>query len=290
MNEKSKLLFTVSMILIVGAVVATAGSISGSNLIIQADSYLSSLGNEGLTENVSFTDLDGGDMVMRIEDGLIVGVGEAPVVVPDFPSDGLVAYYKLDETNGNYIDSKGNNNISPAGTTQGVNGKIDKASQFNRVDTDYLTISSIMDVSQSNTVCWWMKENITNGNNWILGRTSPDVHWYLVITSSGLQYCSGGGLCSQTFAEITRDKEFHFLCAVNTNGTKAIYEDGMKIWNETQASAGTGSANFYIGRYGAYTTDSFDGTIDELGFWDRALTTNEISDLYNSETGLTYDP
>jgi hypothetical protein len=43
-------------------------------------------------------------------------------------------------------------------------------------------------------------------------------------------------------------------------------------------------------RMNAYTSspNTFGIKVDELGFWNRALTTNEISDLYNSSIGKFY--
>jgi hypothetical protein len=40
-----------------------------------------------------------------------------------------------------------------------------------------------------------------------------------------------------------------------------------------------------IGRGTFDTTRIFDGAIDDVGIWDRALTTDEIDYLYNSGTG-----
>src|SRR6202035_2479657 len=40
----------------------------------------------------------------------------------------------------------------------------------------------------------------------------------------------------------------------------------------------------YNGSYQAY----FDGDIDEVSIWNRALTSTEVSDLYNSGGGLQY--
>jgi len=34
---------------------------------------------------------------------------------------------------------------------------------------------------------------------------------------------------------------------------------------------------------------AFDGLLDEVGIWDKALTSTEVSDLYNSGNGLPYE-
>jgi hypothetical protein len=42
-----------------------------------------------------------------------------------------------------------------------------------------------------------------------------------------------------------------------------------------------------IGRAAA-DGENFDGVIDEIGIWDRALTASEVSTLYNGGVGLGY--
>jgi hypothetical protein len=51
-------------------------------------------------------------------------------------------------------------------------------------------------------------------------------------------------------------------------------------------------SNFYVGSRGASATTSspnfYDGLIDEIGLWHRALTTAEILILYNGGAGITF--
>jgi len=50
------------------------------------------------------------------------------------------------------------------------------------------------------------------------------------------------------------------------------------------------AATFSIGRPDSTSSgDYFDGIIDEVGIWSKVLTTTEISDLYNSGSGIPYE-
>jgi len=46
--------------------------------------------------------------------------------------------------------------------------------------------------------------------------------------------------------------------------------------------------NYNIGKYGATTTASYTGALDELGIWNRSLAVSEINELWNSGAGFTY--
>lgn len=84
---------------------------------------------------------------------------------------------------------------------------------------------------------------------------------------------------------------WQYMCGVY-NGTGAqLYVNGTLV-NETSAT-GTFTSNhpFRIGA-GLVTGDThpYNGGIDEFGFWNRSLTANEISGLYNNGNGLAYQP
>jgi len=43
-----------------------------------------------------------------------------------------------------------------------------------------------------------------------------------------------------------------------------------------------------LGKPSGLSTADFDGLIDEVGIWSRALNSTEVSELYNSGSGLAY--
>jgi hypothetical protein len=75
-----------------------------------------------------------------------------------------------------------------------------------------------------------------------------------------------------------------------TTGTGAIYVDGVKATVDPSYMAITGDNSedkIYIGKAEAWEAQNdFDGNIDELGIWDKALSDVEVAALYNASSGL----
>ena len=71
---------------------------------------------------------------------------------------------------------------------------------------------------------------------------------------------------------------------VNYNGTtRTIYFDGALLKTDTPgATLNSTASNFAIGRTAPMYSEFFNGTLDDLSIWNRALTLNEITYLYNS--------
>ena len=71
---------------------------------------------------------------------------------------------------------------------------------------------------------------------------------------------------------------------VNYNGTtRTIYFDGALLKTDTPgATLNSTTSNFAIGRTAPMYVEFFNGTLDDLSIWNRALTLNEITYLYNS--------
>jgi hypothetical protein len=70
---------------------------------------------------------------------------------------------------------------------------------------------------------------------------------------------------------------------VNYNGTnRTIYFDGALLKTDTPGTPNSTASNFAIGRTAPLYREFFNGTLDDLSIWNRALTLDEISYLYNS--------
>ena len=76
---------------------------------------------------------------------------------------------------------------------------------------------------------------------------------------------------------------------VTTNSTESRFFN-----NGTLFSTGTGglssdgtSGDYAIGNH-RIATQPINGTIDEVAIWNRSVTIQEISDLYNTGRGMTY--
>ena len=86
---------------------------------------------------------------------------------------------------------------------------------------------------------------------------------------------------------------FNYVAVWNTT-TMWLYHNGTQIGGYlTQPSiqpSGTSAGGWRLGAsvIGSAEAFSFNGVMDEIGYWNRSLTASEISDLYNSGVGITY--
>lgn len=203
-----------------------------------------------------------------------VGLPYSDSIIPY--NDSLISYYKFDDASGDIIDSKSGINITQnTGVSYGVDGKIIDALDFERSQVDYLQTSFYSNITNY-TICFWFKEETPTGDTWLLGRILPSVHWYINIAATNkISFASGGGL-GATSSVISRDTEWHHLCVVGNLTGKKLYHDGIKILDSPNTTDGSGNSSFYIGRYGSYTDDSFDGQIDEFLVFDRVVSDEEV--------------
>ncbi len=206
-------------------------------------------------------------------------------------SNGLVAHYKLDGTSGIVVDETGNYSGTNNGALRGETGKLDKAFDFDGVDdyvdTGYgngvifneITISAWVYTEDtddaSGIVCSRKYSNENDSNYGALnighGNQIPD----FTIKDIGSAQSSDGMIIKYQWVMLTGTYD---------GSTLKIYINGQL----KGTGAGTGSwiptANFEIGRDNMrlYETGRwYDGKIDDVRIWDRALSTSEIVELYN---------
>jgi len=85
---------------------------------------------------------------------------------------------------------------------------------------------------------------------------------------------------------------WYFISATwDTGGTMTLYLNGSSV--ATNTSTGTYSLSMTprltIGTWwDSPLSGTLKGKVDEVGIWSRALSSSEITELYNSGTGLSY--
>jgi hypothetical protein len=89
-----------------------------------------------------------------------------------------------------------------------------------------------------------------------------------------------------TVAGVT-DNTYHMISLVNNGTGLLIYMDAnFIIYEQPYADWDNSSMVFGTALNGIYGI--VDGQFDELGFWDRGLSSTEITQLYNGGAGITY--
>jgi large repetitive protein len=217
---------------------------------------------------------------------------------PPISITGLVGYWSFD--NGTANDNSGNgNNGTLINNPSVVAGKSGQALSFNG-STQYVNVGSVLNPGSGNlSVFAWVKTTQAGGLNMIVSKRNSSV-----ATNGGYQlFQNGSGALSFTFGDGNssrvridssgpriNDGNWHSVGVVFTRtGNGVIYVDGAP------AAGGSGSITSQSGfvnnslplRFGVedQTGQGFlywNGAIDEVRIYNRALSAQEISDLYNN--------
>ena len=215
-------------------------------------------------------------------------------------TDDLVSYWKLDETSGTRADSHGSNDLTDNNTVGYGTGKISNGADFEQGNGDESL--SIADASQSGlditgdmSFSMWIKIESYPGPSMVpLGKPGAYITVLDYNNFSFVVYDASSNATSYTDPSVyTAGSNWYHIVGVYDSSTPSmtIYlngSDGSATQNSADASSIANTANpFYLGANG--TTNEFDGIIDEVGIWSRQLTSDEVTELYNSGDGLDYD-
>jgi hypothetical protein len=210
---------------------------------------------------------------------------------------GLVAHYEFE---GNAEDSSGNGNDgSEYGLPSYVTGIKGSAIELDGID-DYVEIqdnNNSLDLTNIKSACAWFNASYQNStdSNAILSKYKSDT-WnedgYIVTVSTAGTVRSwikdNSGNVSESTAISYEYGEWAHVCLVYKNDTAVQYVNGVQTgFSSGLIGSPTGSEmSFLIGAYfnewGQVSNYShFEGSIDDVRIYNRALNSAEISKLYN---------
>lgn len=219
----------------------------------------------------------------------------------------LIAYWKLDEASGSRSDSEPTGtaqNLSDSGTTASATGKINNGADFEFSSTTYLSRSDSSDLSLGAdtdfTIAGWVKmESDTGFFAGIVAKNggADNTDEYVVLYNPGLQrfqFKVANGSSSQTVTAdnlgIPSTATWYHIVAIHDSTAdqiKLIINNGTADTASWSGGTQDGTAEFRIGAMTYNGGLAFDGIIDEVGFWKKALSASEITELYNSGSGKT---
>ncbi len=67
--------------------------------------------------------------------------------------------------------------------------------------------------------------------------------------------------------------------------TRTIFWDGKQVAQSVPGTHDPSTQAFTIGNSGVFAGRFFDGSIDEVSLWNRALTAAEVTAIYNAAKG-----
>lgn len=209
----------------------------------------------------------------------------------------LASYWKFDDGSGaTTVDSSVN--ATYTGTLQGntswTTGQINGALSFDGTG-DYVSASPVS-TALPVTMCAWFKLGTTGTFNIVsLGDNTLGLNNYvdLRVTNTRLSvYLKAGGIStnkdSSTVASMVGS--WHHGCGVYTASTIQVYLDGnANLAPVSHALVPTGIIETKIGRLSGSTAYDFNGQLDEVRIYNRALSADEISKLYQTTTPTGVD-
>lgn len=207
------------------------------------------------------------------------------------PSNGLVGWWPF-TGNANDVSGNGNNGtVNGATLTTDRFGNSNCAYSFIGSSSNYITIpDNAAFNTPSGTWSIWIKTTSISGGAFGIMEKGSNLTSNVCINE--YQNKIGGGLSWQVNSGaqvsysnlIVNDGNWHLFIFTWNNGTIKGYFDGIQTTNSgTYPSGLFNLANgkpIKIGRLDDLYWQSYDGLLDDIGIWNRALTQQEITALY----------
>ena len=206
-------------------------------------------------------------------------------------STGLIGHWKLDETSGTTAfdsGSGGNDGTMTGGLdagTDSVSGKINTALTFNG-SSDYIDTNYNTDFSTGGyTLTAWAKTSAAAPQR-ILSKLTGINNQKWAMLESGNFECGlhDGALQASSVTGNFNDDSWHFFACVVDGSNITAYVDGIAGTADTHDDTlTTNSTDWNIGRNNA-GNEYWDGEIDDVRIYSRALTTEDIAALASGAT------
>ncbi|MDD5139086.1 MAG: FG-GAP-like repeat-containing protein [Verrucomicrobiales bacterium] len=273
-------------------------------------------GATGLTlmiPNVQFTDAGNYSVLITNIAGSVLSSNATLNVVEPTLNDGLLLHYPFD---GNALDASGNGHdgqVNGAVPVPDRFGKNNSAYSFNGQNF-YLIVPDIAKQlnfdARSNyyTVATWVNlASLAQREELIMDRASPNNPpcSYRLFFDPGYGFVANcwDGLVNVEVASTTfpQSNRWYYVVMVDEGGTLKLYVNGNREFAAAEPGAPTnvpsnygstinGEASRTIGRFAPAYNNYLNGAVDDVRIYSRALSTNEIQQLYTAPPVITSQP
>lgn len=222
-------------------------------------------------------------------------------------TDGLISYWKMDESSAGAgavtrNDSHGTNHLTDNNTTASGTGILNNGADLEASNSEYFNRAA-QTWGVANEWSWslWVKPESFAGNPRVLFLSSgtSGSSFYNNVTfgfsTGGViflnTYNSTGGAIKETTYGTFSTATWYHICFTWDGTNLKLYVNGSEVTltyvtNNSGTMTDTSRA-WFIGATNAGTAP-YDGLLDEVGVWSRAVTSGEVTTLYGAGTPPAY--
>lgn len=220
---------------------------------------------------------------------LFLTVTSTLLSIAQVPTNGLISFYPF---TGNAIDSAGLNNGTVYGATLTLDRWGNSNSAYNFNGSNYISIPSAQFKTQNYTYSLWVNVNDLPGQGansviFSIGGSGGDQGISMnnnYLNYNGVASYSSGNTAISTLGKVLTTSKWYHIVSVRDSNYLKTYVDGKLAGvslssNGALPSYGTSTAARIGARYNQSL--NFDGKIDDIRIYNRALDSNEVKSLYN---------
>lgn len=220
------------------------------------------------------------------------------ITVPSpYPTDGLIARYTFEETSGTTAyDDTGNYNLTQQNTsyiTINQTGKVGKSYYFAGTTTagGYLkaTAAPLNGLSAFTISLWIYKVSASDSRFGICGSKSGTNYWMMRVNDNYLDwyFITTGTTVAGHVGTYPSNTSWHHIACTYNGSTLTTYLDNTIVDNaRTLTGTLNSGALFEIGGLTYENIWYLTGSVDQFYLYNRALSTAEVSQLYNVGAGI----
>jgi hypothetical protein len=204
--------------------------------------------------------------------------------------NGLIGYWNLAEGSGSVAhDTSGSGYDGTVNGAAWTTGTSSFALRFNGTTDDVITPNIAL--GNGFSISAWANSGVLSQAPWSrIAETQWDGGFYLGTDETGGKYKfivnSGSGFTGSCGARLgcaeggAVTSGWHLVTGTYDGSTATLYVDGAMAASDTFAAPGNTTYPLYIGRYYADNGSGWNGAIDEVHLYNRAVTSAEVSALY----------
>jgi len=217
-----------------------------------------------------------------------------------------ISHWSVDESSGVRYDRTLTNDLTDNNTVSSAAGLLSLAADFESSNSEYLSIAdgsqTGLDFTTAFSISTWVKFESTGSHMALLSKIVNDStgggYSIFRLTTNSLIFRWSNSTTGLIDTSVTFNPNttlwYHLVFTFNSSSGSVIYINGSSAGtNSSTVAASNGTEQFTLGarsRNGGGTKDMyFDGLQDEISVFDYALSSTEVTTLYNGGTPLPYE-